>query len=441
MLPIILAGVAIGASIVLAGCDGDENAKEDSGIQDTDTGSDVDTDSDVDSDPDVDTDTDVDTDADTDTDTDTDSATDTDTYPDTPTAPGVSLYSDAPCAFPASITHDASDDRLYITCGMPGSLWKSQPLGETGEWAEVAEVPGFPANHISIDDQYTVVAHSSPDGFTVVDRTNSLAVQTVSFADLTILDELDQPLTFTPNFPAGLYYYVAGQDLFVATSNLDNIDYVDPSLTTFHAGTVLYFDYSGDGMFDTTDVRSIETSGVNPTGIAAIDAETFAVLSAGPYAPSVDNEAAIDMVSLPDLESESATLGSVTGQASPVMPLTEGGLVLIGVQKPTNKIMGVDSSTGEVLLEREMPDVENFISNICAYGDIAVMSDFGAFGEGSAILFAHTQPSGWTGIPITPLVTGSSGPAVVVGSTLYQTVTANDGMSGSIWESNLMGME
>ena len=447
MLPIILAGVAIGASIVLASCSNDEGADNDSGVQDTETGSDLDTDADTDIDTDSDTDIDsgtdldTDTDSDVDTDTETESASDTDTYPDTPFAPGVSLYSDAPCAFPASITHEASDDRLYATCGMPGSLWKSPPLGESGEWSEVAEVPGYPSNHIIMDDEYAVVAHSSPDGFTVVDRIGNTAVQTVSLADLTITDELDEELAFVPNFPAGLYYYAAGQDLFVATSNLDNIDYTDPSLTTFHAGTVLYFDYSGDGTFDTTNVRSIETTGVNPTGVASIDDNSFAVLSAAPYEPSVDEEAAIDIFSLPDLEREGTALGAITGQTSPVMPLTEGGIILIGVQKPGNKIMGVDSTTAEIILDREMPDVENFISNVCAYGDVAVISDFGAFGEGSAILFAHTQATGWTGIPITPVTTGSSGPAVIVGDTLYQTVTANDGMSGSIWQANLSGME
>ena len=386
-------------------------------------------------------DTDIDTDTDVDTDTDTDSDVDTDTDPETPFAPGINLYSEAPCAFPASITHNALDDRLYVTCGMPGALWKSPPLGTGGDWAQAGSVPGYPANHMMIDDQYAVIARSAPDGFTVVDYTDGSVTQDVNFADITITDELDQPLAFTPNYPAGLYFFEAGSRLFIATSNLDSVDYADPSLTTFFAGTVLYFDYNGDGTFDTTAAGSIETSGVNPTGIAAIGAGSFAALSSGPYAPSVENEAAIDVVSLPDLDMESASLGSITGQTSPVMPLTEGGLVLIGVQKPENRIMGVDPATGEVLLDRAMPDVENFISNICAYGDVAAMSDFGAFGEGSLILFAHTQAAGWPGIPMTSVASGSSGPAIVVGDTLYQTVTANDGMSGSIWEANLSGME
>lgn len=427
MIPIIIAGVAIAASVVLASCSDDEEAKDDSGVQDAA--------SDVDSDSDVDTDTDADTDTDTDVDT------DTDTYPETPFAPGINLYSEAPCAFPASITHNAADERFYVTCGMPGALWKSPPLGTGGDWTQTGSVPGYPANHMMIDDQHAVIARSAPDGFTVVDYTDGSVTQDVNFADITITDELDQPLAFTPNYPAGLYFFEAGSRLFIATSNLDSVDYADPSLTTFFAGTVLYFDYNGDGTFDTTAAGSIETSGVNPTGIAAIGANSFAVLSSGPYAPSVESEAAIDVVSLPDLDMESASLGSITGQTSPVMPLTEGGLVLIGVQKPENRIMGVDPATGETLLDRAMPDVENFISNICAHSDVSVMSDFGAFGEGSSILFAHTQAAGWPGIPMTSVAGGSSGPAVVVGDTLYQTVTANDGMSGSIWEADLGGME
>jgi len=427
---------------MILGCGSDTiGATGDAGNETDYDASSGDTDVDVDADSDVDGDSDVDTDVDSDVDTDTGTGTDTDTVPDTPLPPGASLYSDAPCAFPASITYHAAENRLYVTCGMPGSLWRSAELGTAGDWTQAGDVPGFPSNHVMLGGQFAVVAHSAPDGLTVLDYTDGTVAQEIELSALTILDDLDEPLDFTPNYPAGLYFYAAGDQLFVATSNLDYVDYADPALTTFFAGTVVYLDYEGTGTFDLANVRALETSGVNPTGIAAVGANAFAVLSAGPYEPSADSEAALDIFALPDLTASTTDLGAITGQASPVMPVTAGGLILIGVQKPENGIMGVDMGTAELILDRAMPDADNFISNICAHGDVAALSDFGEFGMGSQVLFAHTSEDGWTGIPIAPISTGSSGPAVLVGDTLYQTVTANDGMSASIWELNMGGMD
>ncbi len=439
--PIIPILIALGVGAVAWGCDNKSpDIENDSG---TDTDADIDTDTDVDTDIDTDTDTDIDTDTDVDTDADTDTSTDTgtdsDTTPDTPFAPGASVYSDAPCAFPASITHQVTENRLYVTCGgMTNALWKSPVLGTAGAWTDAGQVPGYPSNHVMIDGTYAIVAHSMPDGFTIVDYTSGTVSQSVDFSAITIVDSTDTPLTFTPNYPAGII--VAGGKIFVATNNIDVPDYSDPALTTFHPGTVIHFDDNGDGTADTASATAHMTSGLNPTGMVEIDGSTFAVLSSGTYDPT-SSEAAMEICDVASLACTAVDLGDVTGQASAVMPITDGGLILAGIQNPDNRIMGVDDSSYSIDLDRAMLDVDGFISSIGAYGDVAILSDFGIFGSGGQILFAHTDSAGWTGVPITPITWGSVGPAVVVGDTLYATSTSNDGMSGRIYEVNVSAMD
>ncbi len=423
--------------LVAAGCGGSSPQVEDDAGTDADN--DVDADTDVDVDADVDGDTDVDTDADTDTATDTSTDTGTDTTPETPFAPGASVYSDAPCAFPASITHQAAENRLYVTCGgVPNALWRSPVLGTTGDWTDAGQVPGFPSNHAMIDETYAIVAHSMPDGFTILDYTSGTESQSVGFSDLTIVDSSDEELPFDPNTPAGIV--IAGGRIFIATNNIDVPNYTDPALTTFHPGTVIHFDYNGDGTVDEASATAHMTSGLNPTGMVGVDDSTIALISSGTYDPTT-SEAALEICDLPGLACTAVDLGDVTGQASPVMPITEGGLILAGIQKPDNRIMGVDDSSYSIDLDRAMPDVDGFISNIGAYGDVAILSDFGIFGSGGQILFAHTDPLGWTGVPATQITWGSVGPAVVVGDTLYAAVTSNDGMSGRIYEVSLGAMD
>jgi len=439
--PIIPILIALGVGAIAAGCsDKSPDVENDSGADtdvDGDTDVDADTDIDTDTDTDVDGDTDVDTDADTDTSTDTES--DTETTPDTPFAPGASVYSDAPCAFPASITHQAAENRLYVTCGgTPGTLWKSPVLDTAGDWTDAGQFTGFASNHAMIDDTYAIVAHSVPSGFTILDYTSGTASQVVDFDALTIVDSSDDELAFSPNTPAGIA--LAGGKLYIATNNIDVPDYTDPALTTFHPGTVIHFDYNGDGTVDASSATAHMTSGLNPTGLALVDDSTLAILSSGSYDP-LASEAAMEICTLPGLSCTAIDLGDVTGQASPVMPITDGGLILAGIQKPDNRIMGIDDSSYSIGLDRAMSDVDGFISNIVAYGDVAIMSDFGVFGSGGQILFAHTDPLGWTGVPITPVTWGSVGPAVIVGSTLYATSTSNDGMSGRIYEVNLSAMD
>lgn len=370
-----------------------------------------------------DTDIDTDTDTDVDTDTDTDSDVDTDTYPDAPFTPGTSLYSPAPCAYPASLTHSASDNRLYVTCGsfsdpQGNALWKSPPLDTTGDWSKIAVVGGYPSHHVMIDDQHAAVSHTTPDGFTIVDLAGEEATQTVSLASL------DLGLGYDVSFPAGMA--LIGGKLYLATSNLNT------STMEYQPGTVISFDYA-DGAVDAASAEAHTTSGLNATALAKLDEGTLAVLSSGNYDPD-SSQASFELCEVPSMSCTATDLGDVTAQAAYTMPITEGGLMLAAIQLPVSRIMGIDVETEEIVLDREMPDVGNFISNVCAYWDVAVISDFGG-----AILFAQTNPVEWQEILIAPL-DGSAGPAVIVGDTLYQTVTSGDSSSGSIWEANLSGL-
>lgn len=359
--------------------------------------------------------------------------------PATPNAPGTSVYSPAPCAFPASLIYNSADDRLYMSCGgATNALWKSQPMGISGAWGIAGDIGGYPSNHVMIDDRYATVSHSMPDGMTILDTQTNAVVQQVNFADLTILDESNTPLAFTPNSPSGIV--VADGKIFVATNNIDHADFNHPENTTFHPGTIIAFDYNGDGTVDAGSAKAHITSCLNPTGAAKIDDTTIAVLSSGSYDPAT-TEAELEICTLPGFDCTATQLGTMTAQTSPVIPLTASGLILVGIQKPTNRIMGVDIATHAIALDREMPDVENFISNIAAHDDVAVMNDFGTFGAGSSILFAHTEPTGWNGVAVTPLPWGSLGPAVIVGDALYAAATSNDGMEGRVYRVSLSGME
>jgi hypothetical protein len=364
---------------------------------------------------------------------------DADAAPATPNAPGVSVYSPAPCAFPASLTYNPADDRLYMSCGgAQNALWRSPTMGTSGAWGIAGTAGGYPSNHAMIDDRYAVIAHSMPDGFTIIDTVTNTVSQQVNFSNLNILDESNNSLPFTPNSPSGIV--VAGGTIYIATNNIDTADFSHPENTTFHPGTLIAFHFNGNGTIDTGSAKAHITSCLNPTGTAKIDDATIAVLSSGSYDPAT-TEAELEICTLPAFDCTATQLGNLTAQTSPVMPITASGLILVGIQKPTNRIVGIDIATNAIAMDRAMPDIENFISNIASYDDVAVVNDFGSFGVGSAILFAHTNPAGWGGIPITPLPWGSTGPAVIVGDALYVATTSNDGMEGRVSKVNMSGME
>ena len=156
--------------------------------------------------------------------------------------------------------------------------------------------------------------------------------------------------------------------------------------------------------------------------------------------PNAAKPAALEICSTPSMQCATTDLGAITAQFAPTIALTDGGLLLIGVQKPENKLLGIDVADGSIVIDRAMPLVQNFISSIAASGFVAALSDFGVFGQGGAALFANVDPAGWSGVPVTPLQ-GSAGPSTIVGTKLYQAVTANDGMSGSVWSLDVANMQ
>ena len=362
------------------------------------------------------------------------------TRPQTPPAPEASRFGDAPCAFPASLSYEGASDTLLITCGgQTNSLFRSSPLaGGNLSWSKVGDVAGYPSHHLELPDGYYVVNHSYPDGFTIIDgHTGAISAQ-VELAGLSLLDPEGTGgalLPFTPNNPSGAI--LAGGSICLATSNIDEVDYNDPSLTTFYRGTVICLPYDGSGGVMAENAVANYTSAKNSTSMATIDDESFAVLSSEDYNPATTDEATLDLFELSTMNKVAIPLGQITAQISPQLAQTSSGMILLGVQNPHAALRGVDLSSQEpIVLYRALPEVTNFISSVQAYGPIAVASDFGVFGEGGAILFLDTRPLGWEGLPITT-IDGSPGPSAIAQDSLYQAATDTDGANGSIWRLDL----
>jgi len=410
------------------------------------TGGDIDNDTIAhDADADVMSDGDVNSYADSDVaDADLDAASDIDADvdadevgPETPFAPGTTKFSDAPCAFPASLSYDTNSDRLFTTCGgQPNALFKSTPLADDGEvaWEEVGYADGFPSNHIPLSEDLNLITHSDPHGFTIIDSSIGATIDGVDFSTLSITDDLG----FAPNNPGGAVF--TGGWIYVATSNINVADYSDPTNTTFHTGTVIACPYDLTDGLDESACVAHQTSGKNPTGMMLLNGgDDLAVLSSNTYDLAGGSNAALTVFDLDTMDGTVYSLGNVTAQISPKLAMTSGGLMIIGVQKPMNGIITINPTTGDSSDALELPNVTNFISAIETFGNTAIISDFGIFGEGGQLIFSDTRPNGWTGMPQTPL-SGSAGASVMIGDKLYQVVTANDGGSASIWQINVEGM-
>ncbi len=345
--------------------------------------------------------------------------------PETPMSPTATFVGQAPCAFPASLSYDAAGDRLMATCsGAPSALFRSTPLTDGApNWSEVGYADGYPSNHIRLSDRYHLIAHASPDGITVVDAESGAATTAINFASLPIVSTLG----FAPNNPNGAI--LAGEQIFIATSNIDTADYTDPALTTYFSGTVLACPYEGDGIVDGQACTAFETEAKNPTSMALLANGSLAVLEANTYDLDSGNSAALELFTLPNLSRQIIDLGNITGQVAPTMALLDNGALCFARQRPDNALMIVDSEG--IAADHELPQVENFISSVQTDGAVAAVADFGVFGEGGRVLFLDTRANGWEGVPITEL-TGAAGPAIMAGDTLYIAVTANDAMSASI---------
>lgn len=424
----------------LAGCDGPHTTQQPAGGDvDDDTqpiGGDLDeepvevADDDSTVPPDADLDDDDASVAEDDDDDDDDTAI---VRPETPAAPQTVAVGDAPCIFPASLSYDAASDLLYTTCGgAPNALFRSTPLAEGDiRWSEVGYADGYPSNHVRLSERYHLIAHASPDGFTILDAESGTATAAIAFADLPFVDELG----FAPNNPNGAA--LVGGWIFLATSNIDTPDYTDASRTTYFDGTVVGCPYGDDGTVDANACLAFDTTAKNPTSMALLADGRIAVLDANTYDLTAGANAAIDLFTPPAMETTAIDLGTITAQIGPALALTEGGTILLGRQFPTNALMAVDPESG-IVLDRELPEVANFISGIETSGSIAAIADFGVFGEGGRLLFLDLSPDGWEGMPIAELP-GAAGPSTLVGDRLLMAVTANDGMSASIVELD-MGM-
>lgn len=456
MIPVVLLGLAVGSAVLFLGCNSsNENPHDSANTPDATTPDTASHDATLDADSDdvmTQPETSITPDAIADTTAEpegsaseaaipsdaSDATAETDALsPQTPAAPTADYYSDLPCAFPASLARDPSNNTLLAACGgVTNALFRSPAIGDSGPWSQVGNVGGYPSHHAQLTNRYHVVNHSMPDGFTILDAQTGTPTSETAFASLTLLTDQQQPLGFTLNSAAGAIL-VSGK-LCIASSNMDHIDN-DPQKTTFFPGTVTCMPFNNDGTVNTSAARAHLTSGINTTGMTLIDAipdgngdQRFAVLSSSSYVPNPNQQASLDICVSPAMTCTAIPLGTITAQMSPTLTITNGGMILVGVQKPAPRLLGIDTTSKTIALDRSFPEVQNFISAINHEGHVAALSDFGPYGVGGSILFADLNPNGWTGVPKTP-INGSTGPAVIHNGKLYQSVTDNAGTNGSIW--------
>lgn len=363
--------------------------------------------------------------------------------PPKPNAPEAKYVADLPCAFPASLRYDAKGNRLFTTCASAENELLSTPMPENetqANWQKVGTVDGFPSNHVILPDDFHIVTHAMPDGFSIIDGVTGSTTDLVDFSSEVITDVNGDVLAFAPNNPAGAI--LIGGNICVATSNMDHMD-MDPVLSTFHPGTAICFIYNGNGTVAHESSMALYTSGVNPTGMILLDDGRFAVLSSGSYSPDDNNGAVVDVFTWPAVDASATWLltpngQKVTAQISPDLATISGG-ILVGVQKPYASVMGVDLDAGNISSTFETPEVKNFISATQVYGKTAALTDFGIFGESGRIVFLQTDDGGWEGTLETPL-DGSAGPSVLIGGDLLQTTTSPDMSGGSIWKIDMKNL-
>lgn len=364
--------------------------------------------------------------------------------PPTPDAPQASFYSEAPCGFVASYTTSAYDQMAYATCG--GSPEMNGLFRYDGDnWNIAGTIDGYPANHVHLPDDYHAIMHSEMSGqglhgITIIDGITGETTDIVDLGPELTWDDNDIALLFNRTFPNGAI--LVGGEICVASSNLDGVS-GDPGVTSYNPGTVSCFQILEGGTIFHNMGHARYTSGPNPTGMVLIDEEPidggqrFAVLSSNGYDLTAESNAALDIFSHPVLTKETIIItaedGSpVTAQISPTIAMTSSGILLVGIQAPTNALYGIDPTTGEVVFRRELEGVTNFVSSINSYGDIAAISDFGG-----KVMFINTAKDGWEGTPETE-VSGMPGPAFVSGDTLFQSIGM--GADGEIWTLGLSGL-
>jgi hypothetical protein len=174
------------------------------------------------------------------------------------------------------------------------------------------------------------------------------------------------------NFAGGAVY--AGDKLFVAAANATvNGD----GTMTFGTGRVLVYSLSGSGVIQESTMRSIPTTGKNPTGLALRGGSTLVVLNSGPFGAGA--RASLDLI---DVATESVTrtidLGTFTGQVSAEVALTEDGNMAVIGSADDSRLTVVDLNSG-FLYPTTLPGTQ-FHSSVKIDDDLGILyvTDFNA---------------------------------------------------------------
>ncbi|HQC50197.1 MAG TPA: hypothetical protein PKW68_00140 [bacterium] len=364
------------------------------------------------------------------------------TKPAAPTPPMANLFSELPCGFPASIRIDDESQKVFVTCETTkGSLQERSLIGGVNSpWKSFEEFDGRPSNHVILSGGYHLITRSSPDGFVLINDVSRKISDEVIFSKEYIADKNGKPLAFLPNMPSGAA--LIKDNVCIVTSNMDHID-MDPLKSTHNEGTLICFSYDGFGAVVHDASTAYYTGGINPTAVAPMDSDKLAVLCSNGFNPNQKTQLSVDIFSFPSGDKISHTMASddrrpLTGIISPEMPISQDGAILVGLQKPSNAVAGIDAQSGDRIFKLELGEVESFISSLQIFGNVAAASDFGLFGSTGKVIFFNTAEDGWDGTVETKLP-ANPGPATIFDGVLYQTAT-DASMGGAIYEVDLSGM-
>jgi hypothetical protein len=318
------------------------------------------------------------------------------------------------------------------------SLFRSPQLPQTGAWTPAGEAVGTPFHHIHLNNDYWLIVHTAPHGFTIVDSSTAQATDSVDYS--TVASSESNFVTLQNlgiRNPAGAA--LVGGYICVAVSNPNA---APPP--TFNTGGIIFTPYNGDGTVSVGSTTALLTSGFYPSGVVQVSNDQIAVLSSNTYEDNPLSDAWLDVCTVPNGPCSSTSLGQIHAQNIPTLALADGGArVLIGLLKPSMGFEGINWSNGAVSYPQTALNIIEGISSVNSMSDLALITSAGMYDDvnNMGALLIHNMGSGWQGTLETELP-GKGGPSVVVGSTHYSGVNVNESgnPAGKIYTADLSGL-
>jgi hypothetical protein len=254
-------------------------------------------------------------------------------------------------------------DRSHIFSLDPDSASRPVP---SSAFLELPEVPSRFLNHLGKRPSGTRAALTANDGFYELSLGGSPSQRFIAFPP-------------GNGFGGGAVY--AGDKLFVVVANgTINGD----GTVTFGTGRILVYPLSSSGVAQEGSVRSIDVTGLNPTGLALRNASMLVVLNSG---PSIGGTAgsSLDLI---DVASEAVVrtipLGAFRAQLSGGLAVTSDGRTAVVGSSTGTGVLFVDLESGEIV-SRSVAGSQ-FHSSVNVEDDLGIAS-VTDFNQGSVTFF------------------------------------------------------